>query len=212
MSDDLSHSEIARYSRQMILPQFGKSGQLQLKNSKILIIGAGGLGCPAAQYLAAAGVGTIGLVDYDVVDTSNLHRQVCHTVKAVENKVDKTQSLKNFIVNLNPFVEMKLFNILLNSDNALEIVKDFDVILDASDNVATRYLVNDACVILNKPLVSGSALKFEGQLMVYNYKNKSSTYRCIYPTPPPAHTVTNCSDGGVLGVVPGIGRCIKAAS
>jgi len=204
---EISNDEVDRYSRQMILPQIGMDGQKALKSAKILICGAGGLGCPAAQYLAAAGIGTIGIVDYDTVEVSNLHRQVAHRTETLGTP--KTESLKSFVTALNPNVKVETFNVIFNSKNALEIIKQFDVVLDASDNVATRYLVNDCCVLAGKPLVSGSALRFEGQLMVYGY-NKSACYRCVYPKPPPAHTVTNCSDGGVLGVVPGIIGSIQA--
>jgi len=206
-TNPLENAEVERYSRQLILPEIGVPGQTALKSSKVLICGAGGLGCPSAQYLAAAGVGTIGIADYDTVEVSNLHRQVGHRTDTIG--VAKTESLKRFIQALNPLVNVICHNEVLTSENALEIVKNYDVVLDASDNVATRYLVNDCCVLAGKPLVSGSALRFEGQLMVYNYK-ESSCYRCVYPVPPPAATVTNCSDGGVLGVVPGIIGSIQA--
>jgi len=206
-TNTLENAEVERYSRQLILPEIGVPGQTALIASKILICGAGGLGCPSAQYLAAAGVGTIGIIDYDTVEVSNLHRQVGHRTDTIG--VAKTESLKRFIQALNPLVNVICHNEVLNSGNAFDIVENYDVVLDASDNVATRYLVNDCCVLAGKPLVSGSALRFEGQLMVYNY-NESSCYRCVYPTPPPAATVTNCSDGGVLGVVPGIIGSIQA--
>ncbi|KAG1682250.1 Adenylyltransferase and sulfurtransferase MOCS3 [Nymphon striatum] len=176
----LSHEEIQRYGRQLILPEIGIRGkfkfcQLCLANESVLIVGAGGLGCPAAVYLAAAGVGYLGLIDYDEVEMNNLHRQILHTESRIG--LSKTQSIAE--------------------------------IVDATDNVATRYLVNDACVFNKKPLVSGSALKFEGQLTVYNYKN-GPCYRCLYPVPPPPKTVGNCSDAGVLGVIPGIIGCLQA--
>ncbi|KAK7485016.1 hypothetical protein BaRGS_00023794 [Batillaria attramentaria] len=203
----LTNAQIARYSRQLILPELGVQGQLCLLSSKILIVGAGGLGCPAAIYLAAAGVGTIGVVDYDEVEISNLHRQILHTESRVG--VHKAQSIAMSCRNLNSDVKVVPYKIQLNSENALPIIKQYDIVLDATDNVATRYLLNDVCVLAGKPLVSGSALRFEGQLTVYNHKG-GPCYRCLYPKPPPPETVTNCSDGGVLGVVPGIIGCYQA--
>ena len=198
---DLTNSEVNRYSRQLILDEFGTSSQSRLKHGSCLIVGVGGLGCPAATYLTAAGVGTLGLVDYDRVEIANLHRQVLHT----ENGVGKFKvtSAKEALSRLNSHITINCYQILLTSDNALDIARDYDVILDATDNVATRYLLNDVSVLLDKPLVSGSALRFEGQLTVYHHKG-GPCYRCIFPVPPPPETVTNCSDGGVLGVVPGV--------
>ncbi len=164
----LTNDQIARYSRQLLLPDFGVSAQSALLRSSFLLVGCGGLGCPAAQYLASCGAGRLGLLDYDQVETSNLHRQVLHTEDGVG--VNKAQSIKRAVLALNSSVEVDTFAVSLGSSNALEIIKDFDVILDCTDNVSTRYLLNDACVLAGKPLVSGSALRFEGQLTVYNYK------------------------------------------
>lgn len=197
----LTNEDILRYSRQLILPELGVKGQLCLANSSVLVVGCGGLGCPLAQYLAASGIGRLGLVDHDVVELSNLHRQVLHS----ENKqgISKSVSAASALKLLNSSVEYIPYQITLNSQTALELVKQYDIIADCSDNVPTRYLINDACVLMGKPLVSASALRLEGQLTVYNY-NGGPCYRCIFPKPPPAETVTNCADGGVLGVVPGI--------
>jgi len=200
-AENLTNGEIARYSRQLLLPEFGVKAQRKLKTSSALIVGAGGLGCPCSQYLVAAGVGRIGIVDHDVVDKSNLHRQVLHSESGIG--AAKAVSVTAALSDLNSDVDVVAIVGCLTSANALEIIKEYDVILDATDNVATRYLLNDACVMLKKPLVSGSALRFEGQLTVYNYQEKGTTYRCLFPTPPPPETVTNCSDGGVLGVIPG---------
>lgn len=203
----LDNASIMRYGRQLILPEIGVKGQLCLANSSMLIVGAGGLGCPAAIYLAAAGVGRLGIVDYDDVELSNLHRQILHT----EQRVDwsKSDSIKTSVRNLNSSVKCTAYHLQLNRNNAMEIIRQYDMVLDCTDNVATRYLLNDACVLAGKPLVSGSALRFEGQLTVYNH-NGGPCYRCLYPRPPPPETVTNCSEGGVLGVVPGIIGCIQA--
>ncbi|KAJ3413200.1 Molybdenum cofactor synthesis protein 3 [Chytridiales sp. JEL 0842] len=178
----LTKEEIERFSRQLLLTELGAKGQTALRNSSVLIVGAGGLGSPAALYLAAAGVGKIGIVDYDTVDNSNLQRQIIHD----ESRVG-----------------------MLKAESAKESIRRYNVVLDATDNVPTRYLLNDACVILNKPLVSGSALRLEGQLTVYNYRG-GPCYRCLFPTPPPPETVTNCSEGGVLGVVTGIIGSLQA--
>ncbi|KAL4237981.1 Molybdenum cofactor synthesis protein 3 [Mactra antiquata] len=203
----LSNPEISRYSRQLILPEIGIKGQVLLSNTSILIVGAGGLGCPAAIYLAAAGVGCLGLVDYDEVELSNLHRQILHSESKVN--VKKCVSAAQACTELNSFVKCVPYHLQLNSSNALKIISQYDIVLDATDNVATRYLLNDACILAGKPLVSGSALRFEGQLTVYNYKG-GPCYRCLYPKPPPPETVTNCSDGGVLGVIPGIIGSLQA--
>ena len=201
----LSHSEIARYSRQLILPELGVSGQLLLANASVLVVGCGGLGCPAAIYLAAAGIGTLGLLDYDDVEISNLHRQVLHTESRVN--FPKADSVGTSVLSLNSHIKVKLHKVVISSTTALDIIKQYDVVLDCTDNVATRYLLNDACILSKKPLVSGAALRWEGQLTVYNH-NSGPCYRCLFPEPPPPETVTNCSDGGVLGVVPGIiGSC-----
>lgn len=200
-AENLTNGEIARYSRQLLLPEFGVGAQKRLKSSSALIVGAGGLGCPCAQYLVAAGVGRVGIVDHDCVDKSNLHRQVLHSESGIG--AAKAVSVAAALSDLNSDVEVVAIVECLTSANALEIMKEYDVVLDATDNVATRYLLNDACVLLKKTLVSGSALRFEGQLTVYNYRETGPTYRCLFPTPPPPETVTNCSDGGVLGVIPG---------
>ncbi|KAJ3004074.1 UNVERIFIED_CONTAM: Molybdenum cofactor synthesis protein 3 [Siphonaria sp. JEL0065] len=203
----LSKNEVERFSRQLLLPEIGTCGQLRLKHSKVLVVGAGGLGSPAALYLAAAGVGELTVLDYDVVEASNLQRQIIHSVKNVGK--DKATSAKETLDGLanseeSTFCKVKALSVVLDSTNALEILKGMDVVLDCSDNVATRYLLSDACVLLKTVvLVSGSALRLDGQLTVYNY-NSGPCYRCIFPTPPPPETVTNCSDGGVLGVVTGI--------
>ena len=199
---DLSKDETARYSRQMLCPEFGKTGQMKLKNASVLIVGAGGLGCPSSLYLAAAGVGHIGLVDHDKVETSNLHRQVLHSEKTIG--VEKVQSASDRLRELNSNIKFTTFPVGLTKDNAFDIIEPYDVVIDGTDNPMARYLLSDVCVILNKPLVSGSALKFDGQITVYNASPDSPCYRCVFPEPPPAGTVTNCADGGVLGVVPGI--------
>ncbi|KAH8259024.1 hypothetical protein KR038_007815 [Drosophila bunnanda] len=196
----LTNDDIARYSRQLILPDFGVQGQLKLKNSSVLIVGMGGLGCPAAQYLATAGCGRLGLVDYDHVERSNFHRQILHS--ETRTGWTKPDSARYALLELNPHCEINSHVRLLNRFNALDIIQSYDVVLDCSDNVATRYLLSDACVMLRKPLVSGSALKMDGQLTVYNYGN-GPCYRCLYPVPPPKESVTNCGDGGVLGAVTG---------
>ena len=208
-NDTLSNDEIMRYSRQLLLPEWGMKTQIRLsRNTKgVLVVGAGGLGCPAIQFLAAGGVSPIGVVDYDEVDLSNLHRQILHTES--RQGLTKVDSICEAVKELNSHVTMRPYHTSLDSTNALDIINDYDVILDASDNVATRYLLNDACVIAKKPLVSGSALRFEGQLTVYNYEN-GPTYRCLFPEPPPPETVTNCSDGGVVGVVCGIIGSLQA--
>lgn len=204
----LSADQVRRYSRQLILEQIGVEGQLRLKNGSVLIVGCGGLGCPSSMYLAAAGVGRIGLLDHDTVEMNNLHRQTLHRETGLGES--KAQSIKNNLIQLNSSVHFDVLNERLSGQNALQLVNNYDVIVDASDNAPTRYLLNDACVLAGKPLVSGSALKFDGQLTLYNYKNEGPCYRCLYPRPPPPGTVTNCSDGGVLGVVPGIIGSLQA--
>ncbi|CAI2371710.1 unnamed protein product [Moneuplotes crassus] len=200
-SEQLSKEEYKRYTRQMIIPGVSLEGQLKLKNAKVLIVGAGGLGSPAALYLSGAGIGTIGLVDGDHVDSSNLHRQVIHNNKRVG--INKTVSAKETISDFNEFVKVITVEEHLTKDNAEDLVKDYDIIMDGLDNPKARYILNDACVLHGKPMVSGSALKWEGMVSVYNYKD-SSCYRCVYPTPTPAKLVTNCADGGVIGMIPGI--------
>ncbi|XP_032403997.1 adenylyltransferase and sulfurtransferase MOCS3 [Xiphophorus hellerii] len=203
----LSNEDIMRYSRQLLLPELGVKGQLNLSGASVLIVGCGGLGCPLAQYLAAAGVGRLGLLDYDEVELSNLHRQVLH---GEENQGQaKALSAARAVKRLNSTVECIPYHLQLSPENALQLIQQYDIVADCSDNVPTRYLVNDACVLSGKPLVSASALRMEGQLTVYNYCG-GPCYRCLYPLPPPPETVTNCSDGGVLGVVPGIMGCFQA--
>lgn len=206
----LTCPEVARYSRQLILPEIGPKGQTKLLAGSVLIVGCGGLGCPAAIYLAAAGIGRLGLVDYDAVELNNLHRQVLHTEKRVG--MPKVLSVAHSVKALNSEVHVIPYEISLTSEVALEVISQYDVVLDCTDNVATRYLLNDACVMADKPLVSGSALRFEGQLTVYHYNKHcvGPCFRCIHPKPPPPETVTNCSDGGVLGVVPGVIGCMQA--
>ncbi len=203
----LTAEEVKRYSRHLILPEVGMEGQKKLKASSVLCIGAGGLGSPVAMYLAAAGVGTLGLVDFDVVDYSNLQRQILHGTPDVGRP--KLQSAKDRLKALNPGVEIRTFETALTSQNALEIFKDFDVIVDGTDNFPTRYLVNDACVLLNKPNAYGSIFRFEGQASVFGTK-EGPCYRCLYPEPPPPGLVPSCAEGGVLGVLPGIVGCIQA--
>lgn len=203
----LSNVEIMRYSRQLLLPELSVQGQLNLSKTSVLVVGCGGLGCPLAQYLAAAGIGRLGLLDYDEVELSNLHRQVLH---GEENRGQaKALSAANAVRRLNPTVDCVPYHLQLSAKNALQLMQQYDIVADCSDNVPTRYLVNDACVLSGKPLVSASALRMEGQLTVYNYGG-GPCYRCLYPVPPPPETVTNCSDGGVLGVVPGIMGCLQA--
>lgn len=190
------------------MPEIGVAGQKRMKETSVLIVGCGGLGCPASLYLTAAGIGRIGLIDADNVEISNLHRQVLHT----ENRVGlpKTESAVQSLSQLNHNVDLEPITMKLTRANAIEIISKYDIIVDATDNVVARYLINDACVLSGKPLVSGSALRFDGQLTVYNYNKSTPCYRCLFPTPPPAGTVTNCSDGGVIGVVPGIIGSLQA--
>lgn len=204
----LSKEEIARFSRQLMLKGIGPSGQERLHEIRVLIIGAGGLGCPVALYLAAAGVGKIGIVDHDIVSVDNLHRQIAHS----ETRLDepKVDSLKQSLISVNSKVEVIALNLLLTSKNAQQIFCDYDIVADCSDNVATRYLINDACVLTGKPLVSGSALGWEGQLTVYNNGQKCPCYRCIFPEPPSPEMVTSCSEGGVLGPVVGVIGSLQA--
>jgi len=203
----LSNEEIARYSRHLILPEVGMEGQQKLKAAKVLCIGTGGLGAPLAMYLAAAGVGTIGLVDFDTVDASNLQRQIIHSTATVGKlKVDSAEIM---LKGLNPFLNVVKHNTMLTSANALEILKDYDVIADGTDNFQTRYLVNDACVLLNKPNAYGSIFRFEGQASVFGTK-EGPCYRCLYPEPPPPGLVPSCAEGGVLGILPGLVGVIQA--
>jgi adenylyltransferase/sulfurtransferase len=204
----LSADEIKRYSRHLILPEVGMDGQRALKAAKVLCIGAGGLGSPAAMYLAAAGVGTLGIVDFDVVDMSNLQRQLLHTTADVGRS--KLESAKDHLNALNPNVHIETYEMALSSENALQLFEPYDVILDGTDNFPTRYLVNDACVLLGKPNAYGSIFRFEGQASVFGAKD-GPCYRCLYPEPPPPGLVPSCAEGGVLGVLPGIIGTIQAS-
>jgi len=203
----LSNEEILRYSRHLIMPEVGMEGQKKLKAASILMIGAGGLGSPLGMYLAAAGVGRLGIVDFDVVDETNLHRQLLHRTSDVGRS--KLESAKEKINGINPNVKVETYETMLNSENAFDILKDYDLIVDGTDNFPTRYLVNDACVLLGKPYVYGSIFRFEGQVTVFDAKN-GPCYRCLYPTPPPPGLVPSCAEGGVLGVLPGIIGSLQA--
>jgi sulfur-carrier protein adenylyltransferase/sulfurtransferase len=203
----LSNDEIARYSRHLILPEVGMEGQQKLKAAKVLCVGTGGLGAPLAMYLAAAGVGTIGLVDFDTVDASNLQRQIIHSTATVGKlKVDSAEIM---LKGLNPHLNVVKHNTMLTSANALEILKDYDVIADGTDNFQTRYLVNDACVLLGKPNAYASIYRFEGQASVFGTE-QGPCYRCLYPEPPPPGLVPSCAEGGVLGILPGLLGVIQA--
>jgi adenylyltransferase/sulfurtransferase len=203
----LSKDEVLRYSRHLIMPEVGMEGQQKLKAARVLCIGTGGLGSPLALYLAAAGVGTLGLVDFDVVDFTNLQRQIIHFTKDVGRP--KLDSAKEKIAAINPFVEVKTFETRLTSDNALKIFSGFDIIVDGTDNFPTRFLVNDACVFTGKPNVYGSIFRFEGQASVFATKD-GPCYRCLYPEPPPPGLVPSCAEGGVLGILPGLVGLIQA--
>jgi adenylyltransferase/sulfurtransferase len=203
----LTNEEIARYSRHLILPEVGMEGQRKLKAAKVLCVGTGGLGAPLALYLAAAGVGTIGLVDFDIVDDSNLQRQIIHSTATVGRlKVDSAEIM---LKGLNPHLNVVKHNTMLTSANAMEIFKDYDVIADGTDNFQTRYLVNDACVILKKPNAYGSIFRFEGQASVFGTE-EGPCYRCLYPEPPPPGLVPSCAEGGVLGILPGLVGVMQA--
>ena len=203
----LSIQDILRYNKQMMLPEIGESGQKKIKNAKILIIGAGGLGCPILQYLTTAGVGTIGIVDFDKIELHNLHRQILYT----ENHIglSKVETAKNVLTELNPHIKIIPFEEKLAQNNCETIFESFDLIIDGSDNFATRYLVNDTCVKMNKPLIYGSILKFEGQVAVFNY-NGNKNLRDLFPEPPNPEDVPNCSMNGVMGTLPGIIGTIMA--
>jgi len=203
----LSNEEILRYSRHLIMPEVGMEGQQKLKAARVLCIGAGGLGSPLALYLAAAGVGTLGIVDFDVVDYTNLQRQIIHTTADVGRK--KLDSATEKLKAINPFLNVRTFETKLTSENALEIFADFDIIADGTDNFPTRYLVNDACVLTGKPNVYGSIFRFEGQASVFATK-EGPCYRCLYPAPPPPGLVPSCAEGGVLGILPGLVGVIQA--
>ena len=203
----LSHEEIKRYSRHLIMPEVGMSGQKKLKAASVLLIGAGGLGSPLAMYLAAAGVGRLGLVDYDTVDFSNLHRQIIHGTKDVGRL--KLESARDRILDINPNVQVDTYEVPLTSANALELFAPYDIVIDGTDNFPTRYLTNDACVLLGKPNVYGSIFRFEGQASVF-YAKEGPCYRCLFPEPPPPGLVPSCAEGGVLGVLPGTIGAIQA--
>ncbi len=204
---ELSNDEIARYSRHLIMPEVALDGQKKLKAAKVLTVGTGGLGSPLALYLAAAGIGTIGIVDFDVVDESNLQRQIIHGTSDIGRP--KVESARDKIKDINPNVEVVVHEEALTSENALEIFADYDVIVDGTDNFPTRYLVNDACVLLGKPNVYGSIFRFEGQASVF-WAEEGPCYRCLYPEPPPPGLVPSCAEGGVLGILPGAIGVIQA--
>lgn len=204
---NLSKEEQQQYNRHLILNEIGETGQLKLKQAKVLVIGAGGLGCPILQYLAAAGVGTIGIIDRDTIDQSNLQRQILYSHHDIGQF--KAEVAANKLSGLNPFIEFEIYLQKLTSEIALELFSKYDIIVDGTDNFPTRYLVNDAAVLTHKPVVFGSIFKFEGQVSVFNYQN-GPTYRCLYPNPPKPDAVPNCSEIGVLGVLPGIIGAMQA--
>jgi adenylyltransferase/sulfurtransferase len=204
---ELSNEEIQRYSRHLIMPEVAMEGQKKLKAAKVLLVGTGGLGAPLGLYLAAAGIGRIGLVDFDVVDFSNLQRQVIHSTKDVGRP--KLESAKEKILGINPHVQVDGYETMLRADNAMDIIKDYDIVIDGTDNFPTRYLVNDACVLLDKPNVYGSIFRFEGQASVF-YAREGPCYRCLYPEPPPPGLVPSCAEGGVLGILPGTIGLVQA--
>ncbi len=205
---DLTNEEIRRYSRHLILPEVGMAGQRKIRNASVLCIGAGGLGSPIALYLAAAGIGRIGLVDFDTVDYSNLQRQILHGDADVGRS--KAESARDSLRAINPNVDVVLHPVRISSENALDLVRGYDVVVDGTDNFPTRYLTNDACVLLGKPNVYGSIFRFEGQASVFAPHLGGPCYRCLYPEPPPPGMVPSCAEGGVLGVLPGIIGCIQA--
>ena len=206
-SSELTHEEIRRYSRHLIMPEVGPAGQRKLKQASVLLIGTGGLGAPLGLYLAAAGVGHLGLVDFDIVDESNLQRQIIHGVSTLGKP--KIESAKARLADINPLVEVTTYEANLTSDNAFDIMRPYDIVIDGTDNFPTRYLVNDACVLLGKPNVYGSIFRFEGQASVFAV-DEGPCYRCLYPEPPPPGLVPSCAEGGVLGVLPGIIGTIQA--
>ncbi len=205
---ELNNDEIRRYSRHLILPEVGLAGQKKIKGASVLCIGAGGLGSPIAMYLAAAGIGKLGIVDFDTVDYSNLQRQILHTDADVGRS--KAESAKETIHGINPNCEVVLYNTRITSENALDLIRPYDIVVDGTDNFPTRYLTNDACVLLKKPNVYGSIFRFEGQASVFAPHLGGPCYRCLYPEPPPPGMVPSCAEGGVLGVLPGIVGCIQA--
>lgn len=203
----LSKEEILRYSRHLIMPEVGMDGQLKLKEAKVLLVGTGGLGAPLGMYLAAAGIGRIGLVDFDIVDYTNLQRQIIHGTKDVGRK--KLDSAADTMSDINPHVQIDRYDVALTSENALDILRPYDLVIDGTDNFPTRYLVNDACVLLGIPNVYGSIFRFEGQATVFAYKG-GPCYRCLYPEPPPPGLVPSCAEGGVLGILPGMIGIVQA--
>jgi len=204
---ELSHEEVSRYSRHLIMPEVGAEGQKRLKAARVLCIGTGGLGSPLTLYLAAAGIGTLGLVDFDVVDETNLQRQIVHGQQNIGQR--KVDSAKQTLQGINPMIDIQTFDTRLTSENAFELFENFDIIADGTDNFATRYLVNDACVLLGKPNVYGSIFRFEGLSTVFD-ANEGPCYRCLYPEPPPPGMVPSCAEGGVLGILPGVIGVIQA--
>ncbi len=204
---ELTTDDLSRYSRHLILPEVGMEGQRRLKAARVLCVGTGGLGSPLALYLAAAGIGTLGLVDFDVVDSSNLQRQIIHSTKDIGRK--KLDSAEEKLIALNPAIKIIKHDTMLSSANALEIIKDYDIVADGTDNFPTRYLVNDACVLLGKPNAYGSIFRFEGQASVFATET-GPCYRCLYPEPPPPGLVPSCAEGGVLGILPGLVGVIQA--
>lgn len=202
-----THEEISRYSRHLIMPEVGMEGQKKLKNASILAVGAGGLGAPLTMYLAAAGIGRLGLVDFDTVDASNLQRQVLYSTADIGKP--KLETAEARLKGINPHVNIELHHAHLTSANALEILKEYDIIIDGTDNFPTRYLINDACAILGKPNVYGSIFRFDGQVSVFDAR-RGPCYRCLYPQPPPPEVVPSCAEGGVLGVLPGIIGSLQA--
>lgn len=203
----LTQAELAHYSRHLLLPEIGVIGQKKLKSSSVLMIGAGGLGAPLAQYLTAAGVGTLGIVEYDVIEKSNLHRQILYSNDQVGRT--KLECAEERLKALNPHIKINSYPVKLSAENALEIIRDYDLVVDGTDNFPTRYLVNDACVLLGKPNVYASIYRFEGQLSIFS-SEFGPCYRCLYPEPPPQGMVPSCSEGGVLGVLPGIMGTLQA--
>ncbi|MCC6573533.1 MAG: molybdopterin-synthase adenylyltransferase MoeB [Planctomycetes bacterium] len=203
----LSNEELQRYARHIILPEVGREGQERLKRASVLCVGAGGLGSPMAMYLAAAGVGRIGIVDFDVVDSSNLQRQIIHGTSTVGKR--KVESAKSRLMDINPHTKVEIHELALSSENARAIVRNYDVVADGTDNFPTRYLVNDACVLEKKPNVYASIFRFDGQATVFNYQD-GPCYRCLYPEPPPPGMVPSCAEGGVIGVLPGVVGCVQA--
>lgn len=203
----LSKEEIYRYSRHLLIPEVGIRGQRVLKASKVLIVGTGGLGSPISLYLAAAGIGKIGLIDFDTVDESNLQRQIVHATSTIG--MPKVESAKIRLLEINPYIEIVAYQCLLNRENIMDIAKDYDIIIDGTDNFPTRYLLNDAAFFLKKPLIYGSIFRFEGQVTVFDSR-RGPCYRCLYPEPPPPGTVPSCAEGGVFGVLPGVVGAIQA--